>query len=371
MAISPATAEELAKAVLELYLRAELTMLEQVARRVARGIDADGWAEKKLAEVQTLRTATEAEIARLTGQASDAVETAVRDAYNRGVATAGTDLRGVGVSRELAFGRVNLAAVDALIQDTVGRLDGTRTRILRSVLDGYRDVIAQTSGDVLTGTVTRRQAAQRALDLFAKRGITGLVDSAGRGWDLASYAEMATRTAVGRAAVDGHAARLLEVGFDLVIVSDVPMECELCRPWEGAVLSISGQTSGTVRAENLRSASGGTVAVRVVGTLDEARAAGLQHPNCRHTIGLYQPGVTRPFGPTEDPEGAAARQEARRLERGVREWRRREAVAISPEAAAEAKRKAAVWEQRRKDHVAATMPQSERYSAGRTRLGAR
>lgn len=367
MPISPEMAESLAKAVVDVMLRAETTMLDQVARRVARGIDTPGWAEAKLAEVHAVRRAAEAEVARALGQAGDATEKSLRMAYNRGVATAGTDLSAIGVSRELAFGPVNLARVEALVAETVGLIDQTRLRILRTAQDGYRDVIARTVGDVATGTTTRRQAAQRALDAFASQGVTGFVDGAGRSWDLASYSEMAVRTGAGRAAVNGHLDRLLEVGQDLVIVSDAPQECEICRPWEGKVLSISGQTRGSVRADNLRGE--GTVSVTVDGTVAEARAAGLWHPNCRHTASLFQPGVTRPKAQREtaDPQGDADRQELRRLERGTRQWKRRGAVAISDEARAQARRKTAEWQGRIRAHTAGTTAKRQR---AREQIGA-
>ncbi|MFA9432934.1 MULTISPECIES: phage minor capsid protein [unclassified Egicoccus] len=370
MPISPHMAEDLAKGVADIMVRAEVTMLEQVARRVERGIDQPGWAESKLTEIQQLRAEVEAEVARALGEAREATEEAVRHAYNRGVATAGSDLEAIGVSRELAYGRVDMAKVRALVAETVGLVEQTRTRILRAVPDVYRDVIANASGDVLAGTVTRRQAAQRTLSDFARRGVTGFQDRAGRSWDLPSYTEMAVRTGTGRAVVQGHVDRLVELGQDLVIVSDAPQECVLCRPWEGRVLSLTGQTRGAVRAENLR--GDGTVSVTVNGTLDEARGEGLQHPNCRHTIALYQPGVTRPMSQrdTADPQGDQDRQELRRLERGVREWRRREAVAITDDERRLARDKVGEWEARRKAQVA-RVPASLSYSGGRARLGAR
>ncbi|MFE2530325.1 phage minor capsid protein [Streptomyces sp. NPDC059371] len=46
---------------------------------------------------------------------------------------------------------------------------------------------------------TRRQAIQTAVQRLTDRGITSFVDRSGRAWSMPSYAEMATRTAVGRA----------------------------------------------------------------------------------------------------------------------------------------------------------------------------
>ena len=76
-----------------------------------------------------------------------------------------------------------------------------------------------------------------------------------------TYVEMATRTAVGRAAVEGHVNRLVGRGFSLVMVSDAPQECELCRPFEGKVFSIGDGVAPE--------------GVTVLMPLDEARARGL------------------------------------------------------------------------------------------------
>lgn len=57
---------------------------------------------------------------------------------------------------------------------------------------------------------------------------------------MTSYAEMATRTAVGRAAVEAHGDRLRAASLGLVIVSTAPHECPLCAPLEGEVLALDG-----------------------------------------------------------------------------------------------------------------------------------
>ena len=357
MPVSPELAADLAKATVELYLQAEQTMLAAVARRLERGVDQPGWAEMKLAEVQQLRREAEAVVESLTDDAPAEVDKAVRTAFNRGVATAGTDLTKAGISEALAFGRTNLAAVDALVTETVTTIRATHVRILRSTLDGYRDVIADASGQLTTGTLTRRDAAQRALDRFAMRGISGFVDRSGRSWDLASYTEMAVRTSSARAAVQGHTDRLVENGHDLVIVSDSPQECELCRPFEGKVLSVTGTTTGR--------ASDGTP---IDASLSAATSAGLFHPGCRHSTGLYVPGLTRPLRGTADPQGDADRQRLRQLERHVRAWKRREQVAITDDARRQAGSKVREWQAAIREHTAST---SAKRQPARERLGAR
>lgn len=365
MPVSPELAEQLAKGLVELYTEAEERLLATLARRLARGIDEPGWPEAKLAELRVMRGEVEDQlrILRRTGDAK--IADAIGMAYNRGVAAAGTDLAAAGAMPQVAFGVTDVRAVRALVAETVAQVDGTHLRILRSTIDGYRDAVAAGAGQVQVGAATRRDAAGQVLQRFAARGITGFVDRAGRSWDLATYAEMSVRTATGRAAVQGHVDRLVQGGRDLVIVSESTQECELCRPWEGKVLSIGGTGRGTIVAEDL---DDGRVDVEVAGTLRDAIASGLFHANCRHSVSAYLPGVTRPMRDTEDAEGDADRQRLRYLERGVREWRRREAAALSPAEAAKAKAKVAEWQGRIRAHVDTT---SAKRQPQRERLGAR
>lgn len=198
---------------------------------------------------------------------------------------------------------------------------------------------------------TRRQAAQRALDRLADEGITGFVDQRGRRWELASYVEAATRSVTQRTLLNAAFERLGDHGIDLVRISDVPGECVICRPHEGKVYSLSGHSEQYP-------------------ALATAIAAGLWHVNCRHGCTAYLPGVTPPIeGPTADPEGEAARAYARSLERLVRKWRRRELVALDDVAKAKATRHRKQAMAKLREHVAATSPNSLRYSQGRTQIG--
>lgn len=321
----------LAKETAEIYGQAVDDLLGIVARRLARGIDQPGWAEAKLIELAALRSEAQAVVERLQVLGPAAVERAVERAWRVGVADA------VEVSGSLVP-RTSTEAV--LAREAVLQVASTHFRILRSVDDAYRAVISEVSSGVVTGSLTRQQAAQRALDRFADRGVTGLVDRAGRRWALDTYAEMATRTTAGRAQVQGALDRYQQAGRDLVIVSDAPGECALCRPHEGRVFSISGTS---------------------VDYPPLSSATGLWHANCRHSASLFVPGLTRPMGRTADPDGDAARQEQRRLERGVRLWRRREAVAMDDHARRVARHHRLQWEGRLGRHVQANDLKRLRY----------
>lgn len=332
MPISPADGEDLARAVASLYEDAELALLNILTQALAEGLQSPRWAELKLRSIGDLRQAVEDVTDALQADASGAIGRALAEAYGRGDQAAVAELGALpeGLRHFAARHVPNASSVDRLAAALVDEQQPVYRRILRAPVDAYRSIVARVSASPLLGTLTRRQAAQRALDQFATQGITGFVDKAGRNWDMASYAEMAVRSATGRAAIAGHIERLEAVGEQLVIVSSAPLECPLCRPWEGEILAINGQTGPHSLTLPNAIERRQTVAVHVAGSLPEARAAGLFHPNCRHSLSLYLPGVTtRPQSPPH-PQGATYEdtQQQRYLERQIRAWKRRAAVAM-------------------------------------------
>lgn len=300
--IDPVRAIEWAAALRELYVAAERQVLVSVARRLGRGVDRPGWAEAKLAELGALRRELEVAIARLDTDGPARLAEIVERAHLAGKAAAAEVLELPVLAGTHRFG------VAALLDATSGALRGTHLAILRTATDVYRSTIAEAAALSVTGATTRREAAWVAMRRFADRGVSGFVDERGRRWDLASYTEMATRSAVGQAFVEGHLDQVVGRGHDLVRISNSPDECPRCRPWEGRVLSVGGLDPRHP-------------------ALSEARAAGLFHPGCTHGLAPYIAGLSRPFGPTADRIGFEERARQRGIERHIRHWRRREAVA--------------------------------------------
>ncbi len=347
--------ENLSASVRDLYADAEQRLLGIVARQLADGFEAPGWAVAKLADVQALRRASQGVVDALGSAMQLEVWDTVAEAYNNGARAGLVELGALddADARRIAEATPNTRAVDRLAHETVERVEQTHRGILRGVEDGYRQVVAEVAGTPLLGIGTRRQATQTAMNRFADRGLKTFVDRAGRSWSMTSYAEMAVRTAVGRAAVEAHGDRLRAAGLDLVIVSNAPHECRLCSRWEGKVLSLDGPGGArTVEAEHATE-DGRTVEVQIAGSVDEARHAGLQHPNCRHSLSAYLPGVTRaPVEHSTDPDGYEASQRQRAIERGIRKWKNRAAAATDPDAQRAAEAKVRQWQKRQREHLA-------------------
>ncbi len=323
-----------------------LRLLADTLRKTAP--DTRSWAAERLAELQWLkqqaRRATAATLAGL----EQAVRGAILDAYNHGTASALTDLEAAG-RPPVNIGGLPAAATALRLASEPSAMIARAVAMVPEILGAaYSDAVAAGASNVLAGRSTRLAASQRVLNNLLADGVRGFTDARGRRWSLDTYVEMAVRSTTGQAAVAGHAAQLQAEGINLVVVSDSPRECPLCRPWEGKVLSLTGQV-GTVIVQSITDGQARTVTV--TGTLAQAKAAGLQHPNCTHRITAYLPGVTKLDKPTSDPAGYAAKQRQREIERHVRAWKRREALALTDDAKASAKTRVRAWQKALREHV--------------------
>lgn len=360
MPVDRTLAEDLAATLVQLYATAETRLAGKLGVLLRADISKPDWSERKLLQLGTLRRFAEQLVAKLAADSLGTINDLVAAAYARGGEAALEELARLGGARagELAAVRTALpgsAAVQRLTWSLVTRTQGTHVRIVRETADIYRGVVARTvATGTLTGTETRRQTAQRAMDQLLGKGISGFTDRAGRNWELASYVEMSTRTTTAQAAVQGHLDRLGDLDLDLVLVSNAPQECARCRPWEGKVLARNGPGGRhTVEVEHA-TIDGRMVRVEVAGSVDEAVGDGLMHPNCRHSLSAYLAGVTKPITHTRDVQGDKDRQKLRALERDVRAAKLREEAAIDPAAKAKAAADVRAGQEAIRAHVDAT-----------------
>ncbi|WP_018251866.1 phage minor capsid protein [Salinispora mooreana] len=362
MALSGEQIEATTRTLVDLYRDAEQAILTEVTRRLATGIDAADWQAQRLGALATVRSTVEQVLALVAADTSGHIRGMLASAYRSGQATATAGIparllprdpdagRAAGVIRAQGIRAGVMESLASALLDDVGQ---RHSNVLRHVMDVYRSVVQRATAVSVVGGMTRRQASQWAYQKFIDQGVTSFTDVRGRQWRLSSYVEMAARTVTQRAAVQGQTDRLTSLGIDLVIVSDSPRECERCRPWEGAILSISGAERGRVEMPSALD-EGRIVTVDVAGTVEQARAAGLQHPNCTHSLRAYLPGATRrPAKPTANPDGYEAKDRQRAIERQIRRWKERETGALTPEAKTAARAKIRAWQKTMREHLAA------------------
>ena len=199
------------------------------------------------------------------------VEVQTRTFYEMGMfeAMKGLHERGGVVRLDKAFTHFHEQAIRALadtgIADVAKSMQGLVATGQQLVSNATRQAVLE---QVATGQLlgeTRQKIKKNIVTELKKNGVSALVDKGGKTWELSRYGDMLARTKMTQAHNSGSINRMAESGYDLVQVSDHFGECELCRPWEGEILTITG------RHPKYKS-------------LGQAESAGLFHPNCRHTI---------------------------------------------------------------------------------------
>jgi len=193
---------------------------------------------------------------------------AIPRVYSQSLYSADAMLKDAGAIVKAGFGAIHQQAAQVLAENAYQRFEDVVQVIGRQVNDIYRELALENVRGTVVGYDTWKQTARRFREQLAERGVTGFKDRSGRMWNMRTYTEMHARTVCMQAHLEGTANRLVEQGHDLIKVSTHRGACELCQPWQGKILSITGKTEGYP-------------------TLEEAKAEGLFHPRCRHAYGLY------------------------------------------------------------------------------------
>jgi hypothetical protein len=332
----PSTVDQLAAAVLVVFAAAEARLVTGSAVLVRAAILNPALAPSLRGGLDRLALETSHEVmAKVHTLATEVAATATRN----GDATAAREVRALErsvktftaspVSKILPH---DVTASAAIAEDLATRLGAAAQRITRYSDDAYRAAVASgalvqinPARDIVRNSfsaATPQEAQAQAWRELTSRGVTGFTDAKGREWNLATYVEMATRTATQRAYNASHRERLTLAGINYFTISTTGRPCPLCAPWEGMVLA---DTPGTVTED------GHTFTVTA--TIEDAMAAGLFHPNCKHTLTAYLPGFTvlKPNQWTAADEAKYRdTQKLRALERTVRQARQVQAAALTP-----------------------------------------
>lgn len=308
---------ELVEQVLKIVRNAEYLIVRKIATRLHNPSGTRSWAVAKLAGIQQLRQDIMAILADMTTSLTVEAEKAALLAYTDGVHAI------TGHATAIVPGQT--PAATALAQDLATKTTRLAPYVLRTSLDAYRQAASVSLGNLVLGVSTRRETSQDILDRHLGQGLRGFTDKSGRNWRLDSYVEMATRTGLGNAYLQGRIDTLIDDGGDLVYVIPGPTSCPSCDQWIGKILSLSGNPPAGVEVD---------------GTLAHARSSGhLFGPNCRCVLAKYQPGTsTLPAGHADSSQYEAEQQQ-RALERDIREAKRREAIALDGVAARDRGRK--------------------------------
>jgi hypothetical protein len=247
MGLTDAESERLIK----LYSKAEKDILQATNKALLKGNSTRNL-DAMLTRVRQIRKS-------LLEGARTWCDAAIPAAYEAGMTE-------TGLAAIAGNGEIHQQAMKILADNVYGRFEQVDQVVGRSVADIYRSMALENiTGDV-AGYETWKQAAQNIRSGLADKGVTGFVDKAGKQWDMETYTEMVARTSTRETMLTGTKNRLLEYDIDLVEIvgGDSEVTCKPCQDWDGTVVSLTGKTPGYP-------------------TLQEARDAGVFHPNCTHT----------------------------------------------------------------------------------------
>ncbi len=260
------------------------------------------------------------------------------------------------------FFGINRDKLEVVLNDVHN--DITKARYAASQRAGsiYSDIVHKADIMVQTGGYTPQQAVEKAALEAADKGLNcveyQLADGGVRRVNVASYVEMALRTSSRRAALTAEGAKRSQWGEFLVVSPTLHSTCDSCQIWQGRVLIDDVYSEGKSNGKHPLLSDAIKPPSHFLG------------PNCRHPLVTYFEGVTQI--PTKSDwdqtqKSYEAEEKQRYLERGLRAWKRREAIATSEKEQLKAKDKLKEWTERLKAHLAEN-PQLRRDRARETIL---
>lgn len=225
---------------------------------------------------------------------------------------------------ESNFFEINERKLKALINETRENFEKAEMSILRYSNDQYRKIIYDSQVYANTGSGTVQQAVDMATKDFLSKGINSIQYANGVMVNIASYAEMAIRTANKRAYLQGEGTKRAEWGVHTVLVPNRGGGCPYCIKFQGKIF-IDDVWSGGTEAESKETG------YPLLGTAVKAK---LFHPNCKDTAVTYFPGInTDVIPPTKEELEIKRRnyiieQKQRYNERQIRKYKRLELGSI-------------------------------------------
>ena len=238
-----------------------------------------------------------------------------------------------------SFFRINDKKVNTLIKSVNNDLKTANRAVLRMSNDQYRKVIFQSQLYVANGVMTPKQAIDAANKDFLRRGLNVIEYKDGKRVNIASYSQMAVRTAGQRAMLMGEGAFRKKYKQHLIQISAHGTSCELCIPWQGKILIDDVYGGGSSKDGKYT-------------LLSEAMDQGLFHPNCKHGVSTYYGGkddisdidASYENGKDGHESDAQYQEDMNYINRKIREYSRLEAGSLDETNIATYKKKKQQWE---------------------------
>ena len=347
--MTPQEIEELSWRMGEVYEAVVNRILVNLARHFryieAGEIPSGAWEYqvKKLAEMGQINRETERIILDMLGDADGALqalleesilnglrdaEPALRSAAEKGFLPGGSNIPPVLAPNQMqAFKAFYAQSADKLNLVNTVMLESTQAAFAATVSDiavriaNTQGILNAASGEVVTGVSAWNKAMRDAVNKMVDNGLTGYIDHAGRHWSPEAYVTMDIRSTMANTARAAVFERNEDYGNDLYQVSWHNGARPLCYPWQGKVISRTGN------ARVVEDDEGNEVQVHTEDEIESFNyGGGLFGVNCGHYPIPFIPNFSRIRQPMQDAEQNAKTyeesQKQRTLERKLRNEKR-------------------------------------------------
>ena len=338
---------------MELIKSMKRTMKRHIGEEFQEDINWSQWQAEMLNGLAQYKAENSDKLQGYYSTINDEIEEAIRLAYQTGESEQEieilkaiqegfkADKTGIGTNAmQGSFFKVNKDKLNALIKATTEDMSKAENAILRMTDDVYRQTIFKAQMFYNSGASTLWKAVDMATKDFLSAGINCIQYKNGARVNIASYSEMAIRTANKRANLMGSANKRMEYGVHTVKITSHNSACPMCIQWQGKVYydDVYGEVTPAER--------------RGLGDyplLSEAVKGGMFHPNCKNGCSTYYEGINQPpKEPTKEEVEEMTRrynleQRQRECERNIRKYKRLENGSIDADNIAKYAEKRRQW----------------------------
>lgn len=286
-------------------------MQRHINEEYDEGINWTQWQAEMLSGLSQYRAENADVLKGYMGRINAELDAAIRDAYATGESEQEIELLkaikrgyeapkdGKKANMQGSFFRTNQKKLNALVNATTKDMKKAETALLRMTDDVYRQTLFKAQMFYNTGAGSMWQCVDMATKDFLASGINCVQYANGARVNIASYAEMALRTANKRANLMGQANTREKWGIHTVKVNARGIACPMCLQWLDKVYIDDVYGGGT--SEESRKTG--------YPLLSTAVAGGLYHPNCKDSCSTYYEGISR------EPQEITKEQEKETLRR--------------------------------------------------------
>ena len=270
-------------------------MQRHIKEEYEEGMNWTQWQAEMLAALSQYRTENKDVLTGYMGKINAELDAAIRDAYATGESEQEIELLkaikkgyeapkdGTKADMQGRFFRTNQRKLNALVKATTDDMKKAENAMLRMTDDVYRKTLFKAQMFYNTGAGSMWQCVDMATKDFLASGINCVQYKNGARVNIASYSEMALRTANKRANLMGAANFREKYGMHLVKVNARGIACPMCLQWLGQVFVDDVYGGGTAEESTKTGYP----------LLSTAVAGGLFHPNCKDACSTYYEGISR------------------------------------------------------------------------------